>query len=233
MIKPKMILMNGPAKSGKDVALKYLDTGDYPVTYMECKDTLHLLTRTLFTLPEDKYWELYNNRDTKEVPTPFYRAHLSIKDGLDLANILGYCFRRDDLILRANDYSTGGVNLSPREALVYISEIVVKPRWGKDYFGKARVISLQEALEVNPVNTLYVDGSCAFDEEIEGVINIMGQDNVLLLRIHRDGYTFDGDSRSYISDGLVDNTIDIYNNRTEIEYLDIVSRIVKKFIHNV
>jgi hypothetical protein len=55
-------------------------------------------------------------------------------------------------------------------------------------------------------------------------------ENILLIRIHRDGYTFEGDSRDYIPDGVITNTVDIDNNGTLEDYLKKVETVVRGFI---
>ena len=91
---------------------------------------------------------------------------------------------------------------SPRDHMIHTSEELVKPVYGKDYFGNALAISLQDG--VNIVS----DGG--FMEELRPVIDSVGADNVLVLRFHRDGCTFDGDSRDWLTNtGCVE--IDIHN----------------------
>lgn len=243
----KIILFNAPKAVGKDVAIKHLST-PLVLNYAECKQILHTLTMTLFGVTSARYWEIYNNRELKETPLPdFFVCMTGCYEDFDaLEEVLGYSLHGthlDDPVaykknweLRFKDhpeehYSTA-LNLSIREAMIYVSEIIIKPRWGDNYFGVARVKSIKdfESLQTYP-EPLFVDGSCAFVEELEPLIEYLGQENILLLRIHRDGFTFEGDSRNYIPDGVITNTIDIYNNGTEQEYFDKVQNEVIKWLN--
>lgn len=82
-------------------------------------------------------------------------------------------------------------DLSPREFLIHISENFVKPTLGKKQFGKL----LCDSVVNSPVSCVVSDGG--FDEEVE---HIAAHDsvNVFVVRLHRDGMTFEGDSRKHI-----------------------------------
>lgn len=100
--------------------------------------------------------------------------------------------------------------LSPRQALIHISEDIVKPNFGKDYFGVAAAEDLTEGVNV------FSDGG--FVEEVRPIISKVGVRNVLIIRIHRAGHTFKGDSRKYLPDGFGPLVIDVENNGTLEEY---------------
>ena len=94
----------------------------------------------------------------------------------------------------------GGLSL--RQALIHISENIIKPNFSKSYFGDSLAKSINSDTAVS---------DSGFIDELMRVVDKVGEDNVLVVRIHRDGYTFDGDSRSYIPDGTVKNIVDIKN----------------------
>lgn len=78
---------------------------------------------------------------------------------------------------------------SPRQFMIWISEDVIKPQFGADYFGR------RVAEEVRKFGTVVcTDGG--FEDEVIALIN--AGINVSLYRLHRSGYAFDGDSRDYI-----------------------------------
>jgi hypothetical protein len=85
--------------------------------------------------------------------------------------------------------------ISQRKALQIVSEKVIKPVYGNDYFGKMSARTLREDTKCN---YYYTDGG--FKEELAPIIDKVGADNVLIIRLHREGYTFEGDTRSYIAD---------------------------------
>lgn len=243
----KIILFNSPKNVGKSEAIKYLKTKGINLISAECKESLHKLTMTLFGVSSERYWEIYNTRELKEVPLLEFHIHLDFEDLCRFEEILGYYLipHEDDewgegypRLIGNTSGSLCEVNLSIREAMIYVSEVIVKPRWGEDWFGQERVrkmnnmgwsyVDLDTGKET-PI--IFTDDSCAFVDELTPLIEYIGQGNILLLRIHREGFTFEGDSRDYIPDGVITNTVDIYNNGTEQEYFDLVEGVVKTWLN--
>lgn len=207
----RLILLNGPAACGKNVAVdhikKYINVVD-----RRCKDKLYALTQEIFSVNPTRFWELYNDRSLKELPVEDFK--------IPTENYL--IFRRKfDLKPRDTDLE-GDTNLSVREAMIYISEEIIKPNLGLEYFGKARVDSMSN-------KEIAIDDSTGFVEELLPAINKLGQENLLLIRIKGRG-SFEGDSRDFIPDGIITNTVDVYNKKTEGEYLEEVLSIVEDFI---
>jgi DNA polymerase III delta prime subunit len=83
----------------------------------------------------------------------------------------------------------GGI--SPRAAMIHMSEVVIKPTHGNDYFAVCTADSLVSG-------KLNVVSDCGFQEEIGVMVDRLGAANVLVIRIHRAGHTFAGDSRAYV-----------------------------------
>lgn len=79
---------------------------------------------------------------------------------------------------------------SPRQFMIWISEEVIKPQFGNDYFG------LRAAQKIKESDGLVVIIDGGFPEETQAIIN-QGIE-VKLCRIHREGCTFAGDSRSHL-----------------------------------
>ena len=97
--------------------------------------------------------------------------------------------------------------LSPRQALIGVSEEVIKPIFGKRYFGEALASELEEGFNV-------VSDS-GFPDELMPVIESVGKENILVVKIKRDGCSFVGDSRSYLNtDELGVREVWIDNNST-------------------
>ena len=81
---------------------------------------------------------------------------------------------------------------SRRQFMIAISEQLIKPVFGDDYFGKYLAGNLPDGDEVFVVS----DGG--FASEVAPIV-AAGHD-VRIVRLHRDGHTFEGDSRGYLYD---------------------------------
>lgn len=94
---------------------------------------------------------------------------------------------------------------SPREHMIHTSEQLIKPVYGSDYFGKIAALSLE--------NGINIFSDSGFRDELEPIIQEVGSDNVLVIRLHRDGCSFDSDSRNYLYNTSC-KEVDVYNNST-------------------
>lgn len=111
--------------------------------------------------------------------------------------------------------------LSMRNALIHTSEVVIKPNYGQDYFGKA---ARQELDAIGKTWFFFADGG--FPAEL---IPIGEGYKPLLIRIHRDGYEYDPltDSRSYVKDeDLSDNWVVMDINNVEGKFDEFVSDVM-------
>jgi hypothetical protein len=96
-------------------------------------------------------------------------------------------------------------NMSPRDAMIYVSEEIMKPHFGEFYFGDAMARSLPDGVSICS------DGG--FLSETLSVANNIGHDNVVVIRLHREGCNFDNDSRDHLYDtGCVE--YDVINDGT-------------------
>lgn len=95
---------------------------------------------------------------------------------------------------------------SIREFMIWISESVMKPIFGNDVFGKRLSSSLGDGC--------YICADGGFASEIKPLID--SGVHVTLIRLFRPGYTFDGDSRSYIR-GVCAREIDVHVIDGDIE----------------
>lgn len=223
----KIILFNGVKSVGKDEAITYLRSLGYPLVRREAKGKLHTLTQEFFCVNPERYWEIYEDRDLKETPLPEFRLNGTQTELRRLRQLMGTGFdifnesRRSHITINRD---VNFVDLSIREAMIYISEVICKPRFGENYFGVARAKAIQEG-------EIAVDSSTGFVEELPPLIERLGQENILLIRVHREGATFEGDSRSYIPDGVINNTVDVNSVYGELaEYLVEVADIVERFL---
>lgn len=216
----KIVLFNSPKLCGKDYAIDYLNRKGYNLERAEAKDKLHALMQVVFDLDAERYWEIYNDRSLKEVPLAEFTITLTEQELDILEEHVG------ELYAANCEWANGWVVvLSIRQAMICVSECLMKPKFGEEYFGQARVNKIKRMEGYN-----FCDSSTGFINELYPLIDYLGQDNILLLRIHRKGYTFEGDSRDYIPDGVITNTIDIENNGAIQEYYDKVEAVVKELL---
>jgi len=89
---------------------------------------------------------------------------------------------------------------SRREAMIHVSENILKPEYGKDFFGIEAAKLLEDGLDY-----CFSDGG--FAEEIRPVINKCGADNICIIQLTRDGCDFSSDSRKYINGNLIESFV--------------------------
>lgn len=91
--------------------------------------------------------------------------------------------------------------MSCRDFFKLISECWVKPSFGKEQFSKLACNQVVAGLNV------FTDGG--FKEEFNHILEEFGRRNVLLVRLHRDGFDFSEDTREYLYPGNA-RQVDIY-----------------------
>jgi len=129
-----------------------------------------------------------------------------------------------------------GTNKTNRELMIALSENAIKPLLGKDYLGISAARSIHEELSfLNqlPIATngfSYVVTDAGFLEEVEACIDCLPDFKATIWRLHRDGCTFEGDSRSYVT---IDNpkvkNFDIYNNGSLQDLFSTADKILKRW----
>lgn len=217
----RVILLNGPKGCGKTIVSEELvhEFGAIPVAM---KNYLHQATQVLFGINEEEYFEIYVDRDIKEVPIEkFLVTHATY---LSLV-LYGYANTEYDNQYR---YRDGLYMISIREAMIVASELVLKLVRGRSVFGQEFVKAVEE--RKGKEAQIIIDDSIGFVEELEPVIHKFGQPNILLLRIQGRG-DFNSDSRRFIPDGIIENTVDIDNTGTREEFIDDVIQSVERFLN--
>lgn len=81
-------------------------------------------------------------------------------------------------------------HISPRQALIHISEDVIKPIKGKAYLGQMAAQRLQDGWNVFSDSGFY--------EEALPLVQAVGAENLYIIQFSREGCSFEGDSRKYI-----------------------------------
>lgn len=201
----KVVVFNGPPRSGKGVIAKYLTEGintednSIPAFHIEFKDELFKVCANFLGKSVKGFLSKYDER---------------CEDVVNAAPL-------ESLPEWYKDY-TGTINqrvvntqYSKREFLIHVSENVIKPSFGNSAFGNALVNNLPEE------GYVFISDS-GFKDELQPVIDRVGEDNVLVVRINREGCTFEGDSRNYLEPEMFGNKVkfmDVTNNKTEEQFL--------------
>ncbi|WNO47323.1 hypothetical protein [Vibrio phage vB_VibM_10AMN] len=209
----KVAVFNGPPRSGKGVAAshmkKLINTVDtnLPAFHMEFKDELFKICANTLSISVEDYQTDYDRQTPDKV--------WWMKDLVSISTSASMVSPREQN------------NFSQRDFLIHMSENVIKPSFGKDAFGKAFVNSLPEE------GIVFVSDS-GFPEELQPVIDHVGAENVLVIRIQRNGCSFEGDSRDYLTPEMFNDKVQFYqitNNGTEMEFLEGVEELVGMWLN--
>jgi hypothetical protein len=99
--------------------------------------------------------------------------------------------------------------LTPRQAYISVSENWMKPTHGAGILGTWLIENMQYCRD----DAVHIITDSGFAEEAQTVVDHYGAENCFLVRVHRKGYDFSNDSRSYID--LDVKTHDIINDGTD------------------
>lgn len=122
--------------------------------------------------------------------------HLSFKYQLFKETIKYFGVNEDWFMSRYNNRAEKEVptsllnHMSCRQAMIHVSEDIIKPKKGLDYFGNlvANEIDLSKNYAIS-------DGG--FVHELLPVVEKVGTDNFILVQLTREGHDFSSDSRRY------------------------------------
>ena len=132
----------------------------------------------------------------------FHKAeHFSFKSMVEMVVINLYGLDMDDWYFWMSSQEEKGKSrvelngMSARECLIYVSEDMIKPHFGKDWIATTTAKTVSA---INPHSPLLVCSDLGFQEELDASITQWGYGNVHLVLLQREGHTFKGDSRSYV-----------------------------------
>ena len=86
--------------------------------------------------------------------------------------------------------------MSRREAMIHVSEDIIKPKEGLDYFGKMVAEEIEEGNH-------YAIADGGFIEELEPLIEKVGAENIVIVQLTREGHDYSTDSRKYFNGNLI------------------------------
>ena len=111
---------------------------------------------------------------------------------------------------------------SPRNAYIYMSEYVVKPRHGDQFFGAIYLRKSQDLIKEYGYaenEAVLISGDVGFASETIPPLMHYGTENAILIRMHRAGASTDGDSRGHFWPQDIANSSAKYNsNHHKIEH---------------
>ena len=96
-----------------------------------------------------------------------------------------------------------------RQLMINCSECFLKPTYGLGALSKMFIESIEESFPM-----LVVIPDSGFQCEIEPLCEHYGAENVYMVRIHREGCTFENDSREYVTHPLPTHNMDVTNDGT-------------------
>jgi nicotinamide mononucleotide adenylyltransferase len=99
-------------------------------------------------------------------------------------------------------------DMSRREAMIYVSEDILKPKQGLDYFGRTVAEEIEDGNH-------YAIADGGFVEELQPLVERVGAENIVIVQLTREGHDYSTDSRRYFN-GRLRKTFTI-NESTEIE----------------
>lgn len=95
--------------------------------------------------------------------------------------------------------------ITPRQALIMLSEDILKPLYGNNYFGDMTAKAIRKDLASHAVIS---DGG--FAEEVVPIQELFKR--TIIIRLYREGFTFENDSRGYLKDFEDTHDIDLVEN---------------------
>ena len=172
--KPLVIMFNGPPRSGKDSACEIIMEHFPEVHYAYFKEVLYRESAKILGLDFNFWASVCQNGDLKD------KTMLTMVDG-----------------------ETGAV-MTPRDILIYLAEKVLKPKYGQDFIARGTADTIIELIQLQREQSneaaVIVVPDLGFDYEIDTFRDRLPDAHVISVAIHRPGFTFEGDSRSYVKD---------------------------------
>ena len=120
--------------------------------------------------------------------------------------------------------------MSCREALIHVSEHVIKPIFGDQVFGEMLV---KRVNKLEKYTDLLIIDDNGFGDELVPLAHEYGANNLFQIRIHREGKSFKKDSRNWVDKHYFQASFDLVNNGTLVDLFRqseyITNLIVNKF----
>lgn len=182
-----VVIFNAPACSGKDISCQYMKDYFCAGKILAFKDELYKDTAEHFNIDVEDLILYHADRELKEIPDlmfPKFQSESLKQYFYGLLYVIG--------VLLNNRYLMSLGYYSSRQALIHVSEDIVKPQKGKDCYGKKLVEKIEHSSE-----RFYFVSDSGYVEEATTVAD-KGY-NVYIVHLERSGATFEGDSRKLLN----------------------------------
>jgi hypothetical protein len=181
----KIILLNGASSTGKDTAAKFLLETD------EIDNPVVL--------------------DKMSAPIKSAFAAMMMVEIDEFYIVDGYEHDKDSPIPLLG-------NKSYRNWQQDFSEKFMKPLYGVPIFSKLFLLRLEQYIDMYPpsdyVEPVIVVSDCGFQIEMDTIAQEFPTEDVLLLRLHRPGFDFTGDTREFVEPRGLTRLVEIKNDGT-------------------
>ncbi len=194
----RIVLLNGPPRCGKDTVASHL------VPYFQFE-------KMKFAAPLKRMAAALLDMDVSAV-----ERHKDAE-----FNILCKEIESEDVNFGNKTYTYGQKD-TLRRLLINMSEGFLKPHYGDTFFGR---VAYRELARSSANLIIFTDSG--FAPEASTIIRQCGKQNVLLVRLHRESCTFEGDSRSYLPD-ISGTNVDVENDGPISHLTGKVARAISK-----
>jgi hypothetical protein len=129
--------------------------------------------------------------ELKAFKTALYCSAYPFANCNNYGQFIHYCTDRT-LKEKRSGYFRG---MSPRDFLIFVSEVMTKPNFGKDFFGKKSA----DSISIGDFERGVVFTDSGFIEETLPIINEFSGNNIYIIQFTGQGFNdFEGDSRNFI-----------------------------------
>jgi hypothetical protein len=129
--------------------------------------------------------------ELKAFKTALYCSAYPFTNCNNYGQFIHYCTDRT-LKEKRSGYFRG---MSPRDFLIFVSEVMTKPNFGKDFFGKKSA----DSISIGDFERGVVFTDSGFIEETLPIINEFSGNNIYIIQFTGQGFNdFEGDSRNFI-----------------------------------
>lgn len=177
----KVVFLNGPPRSGKDTLADLLTTyynqGSFAPKSFKKNDKPRAMK--------------YKFADLLKVKT--HRFFIDMPEHEAFSNPLFF----ETIKEKPHPFFQG---MTPRQAYIWMSEDVIKPKFGLDYFGcKAAENIVFLKAHINPNLEFVIVADCGFIEEARAFRNTCSpEESMMVVHLKKTGTSYVNDSRNYI-----------------------------------